>query len=377
MLASDDAIGSLISVSDRIVQLLFSYLSAHELKHISMTCHALNNAVCKYVLANAPNRFACDVAEEEGISSMTQTNSYAWGNLLKMCTIFWPARRRRACMGHFYVKFYTNWDYEARSEFLESVIYFTDSARLLITVMSDIVGKYHRIEIEVRRRLRGFFIDHQLTESESEKGFCLSVLLRTQKSIVEQGRLFLLLFGPLKFVDGEERIHWDLMSETAFTRNQGMQIIKPLSSNIYYLSKTTELKLKFSWSDSEIFTLIEEVTSAPKVWLFHNFACLLLLQPELIRTALYYRIFYGRCKEAAHMLHVMKMVYYRWGCGIFEGLLVPLLDTFELLNIAQRRHFLAEIISTQSYLLDGHLRRYPCYCFIISLLPEVHSLISV
>lgn len=55
---------------------------------------------------------------------------------------------------------------------------------------------------EVRRRFCGFFID-QLAGLESEQGFWLSALLRTQKSIAEQGRLFMLLFGPVKYVHGE------------------------------------------------------------------------------------------------------------------------------------------------------------------------------
>ncbi|EFO14807.1 hypothetical protein LOAG_13709 [Loa loa] len=73
-----------------------------ELKHISLTCHALNNAVCKYVLTDTSGRFAYEVADDEGVK--TRRNSYAWGNLLKMCTVFWPARRRRSFMRHFYLK---------------------------------------------------------------------------------------------------------------------------------------------------------------------------------------------------------------------------------------------------------------------------------
>lgn len=55
---------------------------------------------------------------------------------------------------------------------------------------------------EVRQRFHGFFID-QLAKSESEQGFRLSVLLRTQQSVAEQGRLFMLLFGPVKCIHGE------------------------------------------------------------------------------------------------------------------------------------------------------------------------------
>ncbi|EJW83586.1 F-box domain-containing protein [Wuchereria bancrofti] len=344
----DDTVGSHISLPDGIVQSVFRYLSVHELKHVSLTCHALNNAICKYVLTDA-SRFECEVAEHEGVSHRTRSNSYAWGNLLKMCTIFWPARRRRNFMRHFYLKFYQNWDRQACSEFLDSVIRFTDLTRLLTVVMSDKVGKHYQLEME----------------SESEQGFWLSVLLRTQKSVAEQGRLFMLLFGPVKYIHGEGnkidlgRIDWYMLSETIFTRNQCIQIIKPLSSNLCCLVKTTELKSEFSWSDSEIFTLMEEITSAPQVWVFHNFASLLLLRPELIRIALYYRIIYGHCKEAAHMLHAMKTVYYRWGCGIVESLLTPLLEIFKLLSMVQRRHFLAEIVLTQSHLLDEYLRRFP------------------
>lgn len=46
-----------------------------------------------------------------------------------------------------------------------------------------------------------------------------------------------------------------------------------------------------------------------QVWLFHNFASLLIMEPKLIRIALYYRIFYGQCKEAAQIFHAMKMVH--------------------------------------------------------------------
>ncbi|VDO24142.1 unnamed protein product [Brugia timori] len=369
----DGTIGSHISLPDGIVQLVFRYLSVHELKYVSLTCHALNNAICKYILTDA-SRFECEVVEHEGLSRKTRSNSYAWGNLLKMCTIFWPARERRNFMRHFYLMnksvdshtiwgqcfsgFYENWDRKACSEFLDSVIRFTDLTRLLTVVMSDKVGKHYQLEMEIRQRFHGFFID-QLAESESEQGFWLSVLLRTQKSVAEQGRLFMLLFGPVKYIHGEGRIDWYMLSETIFTRNQCIQIIKPLSSNLCCLVKTMELKSEFSWSDSEIFTLMEEITSAPQVWIFHNFASLLLLRPELIRIALYYRIIYGHCKEAAHMLHVMKTVYYRWGCGIVESLLTPLLEIFKLLSMVQRRHFLAEIVLTQSHLLDEYLRRFP------------------
>ncbi|VBB29944.1 unnamed protein product [Acanthocheilonema viteae] len=220
MFLFDDNIGSHISITDKVFQFVFNYLSVYELNHISRTCHALNNAVYKYVLINASKRFACEVLKNKDILDKTRSNSYAW----------------------------------------DSVIHFTDSTRLLIAVMSGKVGKNYQLEIEVRRRFRGFFID-QLTESESKQGFWLSALLRTQKSVAEQGRLFMLLFGPIKYVRGQERIDWYLMSKKIFTRNQCAQIIKPLSSNLYCLSKTRELKSMFSWSDSEIFTLIEEITS--------------------------------------------------------------------------------------------------------------------
>lgn len=70
-----------------------------------------------------------------------------------------------------------------------------------------------------------------------------------------------------------EQIDWYLMSETIFTKNQCFQIINPLSLNLYCLSETAELKSKFSWSDSEIFTLIEEITSMHQ-YVFKNLNCL-------------------------------------------------------------------------------------------------------
>lgn len=58
-----------------------------------------------------------------------------------------------------------------------------------------------------------------------------------------------------------ERIDWCLMSEEIFTKNRSIQILKPLSSNLYCLLKTAVLESKFSWSNSEIFILMEEITS--------------------------------------------------------------------------------------------------------------------
>ncbi|VDK69961.1 unnamed protein product [Litomosoides sigmodontis] len=354
--SSDICIGLRISIPDRIFQLMFSYLSVDELNSVSLTCHALHNAVCKYVAIDAPKRFTQEVTENESMLGKARSNSHAWGVSLIRCKN--KSVYDYAVWGQCFLGFCSNWSHKACSDFLNSVIRFTDSARMLSAVISSKVGKNHQLEMEVRRRFHGFFID-QFARSESEQGFWLSALLRTQKSIAEQGRLFLLLFGPVKYVHGEEQIDWCLMSEEIFTKSRCVQILKPLSSNLYCLLKTAMLKSKFSWSNSEVFMLMEEIINVPQVWLLQNFASFLLLQPKLIQIALHYRICYGQCKEAAHVFHAMKMVYYRWGYGIVECLLAPLLETFQSLSFPLRRQFLAEIILTQSQLLDGYLQRLP------------------
>lgn len=53
-----------------------------ELNHVSLTCHALNNAVCKYIVIDAPKRFAQEVAENGDMLGKTRSNSYAWGIFL-------------------------------------------------------------------------------------------------------------------------------------------------------------------------------------------------------------------------------------------------------------------------------------------------------
>lgn len=76
-----------IELTLKVKTVTVSEISVHELKHVSLTCHALNNAVCKYVLTDASKRFAYEVEEDEGILQKRRSNSYAWGSFFIICSI--------------------------------------------------------------------------------------------------------------------------------------------------------------------------------------------------------------------------------------------------------------------------------------------------
>lgn len=53
--------------------------------------------------------------------------------------------------------------------------------------------------LQVRRYLRGYFLDHD----HDDFSFWLSAILRTQQSVAKQGRLFMILYCPTIHQNGK------------------------------------------------------------------------------------------------------------------------------------------------------------------------------
>ncbi|VDN04996.1 unnamed protein product [Thelazia callipaeda] len=350
------------------------------MKNFSLTCHALNVSVREYVLSNnAAKRFQYQVSQDSSELHKEVTKSYAWGKLLNMCTICSPASQKSSVMISFYLKVELyhsiistpflayrslNWDPVVCTEFMNSVIAFSETEPLLVETISAKAGEKCDLEMEIRKRFHGFFLD-QNRELTPAYGLWMSMLLHTQKTMEDKGRLFMILFGPTKCISGKELIDWNTLSEKNLTKAESNRIIQPLSSKIYCLLSLRELNLEFSWCYIALFNLMEEITSAPKSWTLDNFACLLLMESKLMRIAFYFRLNHSAWKEAATIFHAIKAVYHRRGCERLENFTATFLNIFRLLSPLQRRHFFAQIIMMQTQILRSHLHNRPCQYFIV------------
>ncbi|VDO20634.1 unnamed protein product [Brugia timori] len=247
---------------------LFDWICANQLLSLSLTSSTFNGEVRRYLLTeNARRRFLIETIAYMGDDVIEMDPFYTWGMLLKASTIVMDPQSRRSFLICFYCKnenitnwfgwgrcfmaFCEKWDFRECERLMSMILYSTESDLLLSKILSEEVGKYPLLEIEVRQRLQSLFLEHT-TKDERDYGFWISAILRTQETTELQGKLFMIMFGPIKIT----------------------------------LSRIV----------------------VPNRWALHNFAALLALNPQIIHIALFKRLSEGRIDEAAHIFHAVKTV---------------------------------------------------------------------
>ncbi|VDN25490.1 unnamed protein product [Gongylonema pulchrum] len=153
------------------------------------------------------------------------------------------------------------WPNDKRAEFFRAVVDFSDLKYMLSFVIKNPVGTYPHLEVEIRERFRGFFID-SLKHDDKDLGFWISVILRSQKTLAHQGKLFMIMFGPTGVNTNREIIvDWTLFSNYAVhSHGFALRLLGPLADGLQQLLGTAALG-KYAWHDHHVFALIEEITS--------------------------------------------------------------------------------------------------------------------
>ncbi|KAM3715749.1 F-box only protein [Dirofilaria immitis] len=356
---------------------IFDYMPVLQLKQLSLSSRTLNNKIRGYILmANARRRFFAETVKVyDADLENAQDPFHSWGILLKTCTVVMSFHGSHVFLGKFFNKnkdvrnwygwgrcfmaFCKGWAYNECEELFRAVMRFTGLNNILNRAMSRKVKNYAHLEIELRVRLRGFFLSCY-GRNEEYYGFWNSIILRTQKTVAQQGKLFMIIFGPLKLdEDNREIIDWELLSNnTIEDRHLCKEIIGPMSFSIHCLVSNENL-MEYSWSDYHIFNLIEEISTAPHSWTLDNFAALLALRPKLIHIALLARIIHGHQEEAAHLFHAINSVLHQWGIFSSAAVTGAMLKTFRSLSDIRRRLFLSSFLRTESELLSDALMNEP------------------
>ncbi|MCP9259727.1 hypothetical protein DINM_002944 [Dirofilaria immitis] len=358
---------------------LYNFI-VNQLMTISLTSSILNSEVRRYLLLdNASRKFLAETAVNMMESIVDLDPFYAWGMLLKASTIIMDSRSRRSFLASFYCKneniinwpgwgrcfmaFCEKWDFHECEALMHMVLCFTELNQLLCEVLPE----------EIRVRLRGLFLSHP-AKDERDYGFWVSTILRTQETTKLQGKLFMIIFGPLKFIEigrplalytGEksniiaEIIDWEVLCNgSIILEHLCAKLLGPLALGFHHLMSISSLGY-YAWTNDQLFILMEEISTIPYVWTFDNFAALLALRPQIFHIALFTRLSKGRMNEAAYIFHAVKIVLHRWGIFVSAAISDVMLKIFRALPAINRRLFLSSLLKTESHQLSGLLLATP------------------
>uniref|UniRef100_A0A0N5AYC3 FBXO47 ARM repeats region domain-containing protein n=1 Tax=Syphacia muris TaxID=451379 RepID=A0A0N5AYC3_9BILA len=167
------------------------------------------------------------------------------------------------------------------------------------------------IIFKVRRMIRGFFLETCRSSNVNEVAFWISAIIRTQKSSAGRARLLFLLYGPLKNVGEGKLNEVDFSKRSISTYAESIGYLKPLSDALYFLASSKflpESHKELNWTETEMFNVIEELTTSPEPWCFDNFASLILHRPCLIPLTFVPRVMNGFVDEAGQLFNTMKTV---------------------------------------------------------------------
>nr|CTP81485.1 Bm10589 [Brugia malayi] len=355
---------------------LFDWICANQLLSLSLTSSTFNGEVRRYLLTeNARRRFLIETIAYMGDDVIEMDPFYTWGMLLKASTIVMDPQSRRSFLICFYCKnenitnwfgwgrcfmaFCEKWDFRECERLMSMILYSTESDLLLSKILSEEVGKYPLLEIKVRQRLQSLFLEHT-TKDERDYGFWISAILRTQETTELQGKLFMIMFGPIKITLSRiETIDWEVLcNETINVQHICTKLLGSIARGIHHLMTTSNLGC-YAWTDNQLSILMEEISMVPNRWALHNFAALLALNPQIIHIALFKRLSEGRIDEAAHIFHAVKTILHRWGIFVSGAVSDVMLKTFRSMSEINRRSFLSSVLKIESYQLSGLLLNIP------------------
>ncbi|VDD88652.1 unnamed protein product [Enterobius vermicularis] len=303
--------------------------------------------------------------------------------LINAATEYLPLSTRLYILSKFYVKnitvehcakgwgslfyaIYEKLNGKERLGFMDSIFSMDANSlwHLLTLVLGGIPGAFPNCEIKVRRLIRGFFLETCRHSNVNEVAFWMSAVTRTQKTASSRARLLFLLYGPVSSPGTEEEsIDWRILVDSAVTTYaESMEYLRPLSDALYFLASSKYLPenlAELTWNETEMFNVIEELTTSPEPWSFDNFAGLILHRPCLIPLTFVPRVMNGFVNEAGQLFNTMKTLLYRWGLNGPRYLGKYITYAMQALPPLERYFFVAAVHRAFSNQLQDHLAVIP------------------
>ncbi|GMR36868.1 hypothetical protein PMAYCL1PPCAC_07063, partial [Pristionchus mayeri] len=215
---------------------------------------------------------------------------------------------------------------------------------LITDVVHTAVAGEHVDEMKVRKIVRDLFID-QTHLDEQQQAIWMTCLMRTFPKLQQQARLLMIALAPTMKEDGTEVIDWRSLCDRDVTDRRDAELrIKPLAVVISKLSNLAMSRDRnMSWTSTELFNLIEEVSTCPEPWAFDNFIAFLIQEPSLIPIALTARMTHDYVEEAGNLVSAMKTLLFRWNIPFSKGLAEAFTSSMKSLSVNLRREFLSSV----------------------------------
>ncbi|RCN39076.1 hypothetical protein ANCCAN_15020 [Ancylostoma caninum] len=387
---------------------LFDSLDVPCLSSLSMTSSAWTSHLVKYIHSNA---FLQRVERESAAFSISEQGCkenfftikdpfYCYGKLLKSVSVCFPTLRRVAILTLFCQKAI---EFGIDSFGIGRVIHtmcskwaFSECAKILDSVLSARKGRLRKILCrlhkaapgslpEVEMELRDAFVplllsgrDAKYEGAEVEYAFWLSAIMRCYEQAADQSKLLMILFGPTTTDSGGTLINWQLLCDhTIMSQSVAEELLKPLSDALHVLMTTKEIDdFHHSWTQHDVFNVIEELSTTPEPWSFENFVSLLLFRPTLIPISLTARLENNYADEACLMFNTFAIISYRWSMDVCRVIRQPIMQTMRALTRERGRMFYNEICETYARQLKQASLRGQGGARDLSILMASHAAVS-
>ncbi|KAF8361508.1 prom-1, partial [Pristionchus pacificus] len=211
-------------------------------------------------------------------------------------------------------------------------------------VHSQQAGDLQKEEMKVREVIRDLVID-QTHLDDQQQAIWMTCLMRTFPKLQQQARLLMIALAPTMKEGVSDVIDWrSLCDRDVSDQNDAELRIKPLA---LFISKLSTLNVSrdrsMSWTNTELFNLIEEVSTCPEPWAFDNFIAFLIQEPLLIPIALTARMTHDYVEEAGNLVSAMKTLLFRWNIDVKKALSDAFTSTMKSLSVNLRREFLSSV----------------------------------
>lgn len=141
------------------------------------------------------------------------------------------------------------------------------------TIVNSKPGAHSKMEYDSRVFFRRIFLNH--CQSVQERGFWLNQILKSWP-MVHQARILFLLYGP---TINEEILWYELCENTPANSEQSAKHFGELANALQILHCCSD-----DWSEDDIISVLDEITSSPDEWLAENVAHLLILCGDVITS---------------------------------------------------------------------------------------------
>lgn len=194
-----------------------------------------------------------------------------------------------SCFGKFLHTVIAGWDDSECLRVFDAVCQHTAIMKNVKIIVNSKPGKHTQIEYQIRAFFRRVFVDHSHTVQD--RAFWLSRILK-QWPMVHQARLLYVLYGPA--VEGEV-LWYDVCESSPYNSEQSAAHFNELANALQVLHCYPQ-----EWSEDDVISVLDELTSLPDEWLAENIAHLLILCGDNITSRLLVsKAINGRIRELA------------------------------------------------------------------------------